>query len=226
MKKLHKGFTLIELMIVVAIIGILAALAIPNFIKFQARSKQSEAKSNLKGLFTAERSYYQEHDTYTSCVRTMGFNPERANRYRYTVNTTVRADEACGGLELRQDAAGVTANTDGDIQADAFKYSVAATTAANAAPAAATYAPVAPLNSNTTVAANLVGVVPPAASPLGSFGGAAQGNVDSDTALDVWFVSSVSGITPGEAGCAIAAGLDQQYVGGEPKNTYNDVQCP
>jgi type IV pilus assembly protein PilA len=226
MKTLQKGFTLIELMIVVAIIGILAALAIPNFIKFQARSKQSEAKANLKGLFTAERSFYQEHDTYSSCIRTIGFNPERANRYRYTVNTVVRGDETCGTLELRQDAAGVTANTDGDIQADAFKYSVASTAAANAAAAAATYAPVAPLGSGTLVAANLIGVTPAFASPLGSFGGAAHGNVDSDAALDNWFVSSVSGTTPGEAGCLITAGLDQQYVGGEPKNSYNDVQCP
>ncbi len=47
-----KGFTLIELMIVVAIIGILAAIAIPNFLKFQAKSKQSEAKSNLGAIFT------------------------------------------------------------------------------------------------------------------------------------------------------------------------------
>ncbi len=226
MKKLHKGFTLIELMIVVAIIGILAALAIPNFIKFQARSKQSEVKSNLKGLFTAEKSYYQEHDTFSSCVRTIGFNPERANRYRYTVNTTVRADELCNTTEQRNDAAGVTANTDGDILADAFKYSAAAVAGANGAVPTATYAPISPLNSNILVVANLVGVTPNAASPLGSFGGAAHGNVDSDANLDVWFVSSVSGTTPGEAGCLIQAGIDQQYVGGEPKNTYNDVQCP
>jgi len=52
MLKGKKGFTLIELMIVVAIIGILAAIAIPNFLKFQAKSKQSEAKSNLGAIFT------------------------------------------------------------------------------------------------------------------------------------------------------------------------------
>src|SRR5207248_610697 len=80
MKRLRQGFTLIELMIVVAIIGILAAIAIPNFIKFQARAKQSEAKTNLKAVFTAEKSWYGEHDTYAS-FGTAGYNPERGNRY-------------------------------------------------------------------------------------------------------------------------------------------------
>src|ERR1700759_5114512 len=89
MSRLSKrGFTLIALMIVVAIIGILAAIAIPNFIKFQARSKQSEAKANLKALFTAEKSYFQEKDAYTAYVGNMGFSPERNNRYPYRLDTS------------------------------------------------------------------------------------------------------------------------------------------
>src|SRR3974390_1196322 len=82
-KKLQKGFTLIELMIVVAIIGILAAIAIPNFIRFQAKSKQSEAKTNLKAIFTAQKSYYGERDGYSTSFAMMGFNTEQGNRYNY-----------------------------------------------------------------------------------------------------------------------------------------------
>src|SRR6478752_9747740 len=88
MRKLQKGFTLIELMIVVAIIGILAAIAIPNFIKFQARSKQSEAKANLKAIFTAQKAFFQEKDRFSTLTGEVGFEPERNNRYAYFLTGT------------------------------------------------------------------------------------------------------------------------------------------
>ena len=60
LRRSQKGFTLIELMIVVAIIGILAAIAIPNFLRFQLRARSSEGKTSIAALRTAEESYQAE----------------------------------------------------------------------------------------------------------------------------------------------------------------------
>ena len=60
----QEGFTLIELMIVVAIIGILAAIAIPNFLQYQMKSRQSEAKTNLQAIKTSEVSFQAERGCY------------------------------------------------------------------------------------------------------------------------------------------------------------------
>ncbi len=85
----QKGFTLIELMIVVAIIGILAAIAIPNFMTYQAKSKQSEAKGNLAGIYTSEVAYFGDNNTYNDNFGAIGFvvASTGSQRYSYNINS-------------------------------------------------------------------------------------------------------------------------------------------
>src|SRR5687768_1660780 len=98
MQRLQRGFTLIELMIVVAIIGILAAIAIPNFNRFQAKSKQSEAKTNLKSIFTGAKARLAEKDEFANpvdatAINQIGFAPESGNRYTYNYGPGTRPSD-------------------------------------------------------------------------------------------------------------------------------------
>jgi prepilin-type N-terminal cleavage/methylation domain-containing protein len=79
-KKTH-GFTLIELMIVVAIIAILAAIAIPNFMKFQMKSRQSEARILLAGVWEAEIAFYAEESRFSSDYEEISFEPAADPKY-------------------------------------------------------------------------------------------------------------------------------------------------
>ena len=70
-KRDERGFTLIELMIVIAIIGILAAIAIPQFSAYRARSYNSAAQADLRNAATAQEAYFVDHDTYTTSETTL-----------------------------------------------------------------------------------------------------------------------------------------------------------
>lgn len=85
------GFSLIELMIVVAIIGILASIAVPNFQKFQRRAKQSEGKGYLASIFTAEKGFQAEWNTFTSSTTGIGFVIDPTARGCYRAGFTAAA---------------------------------------------------------------------------------------------------------------------------------------
>jgi type IV pilus assembly protein PilA len=176
--KSKKGFTLIELMIVVAIIGILAAIAIPNFVRFQLKAKSTEGKVNLAGIRTAEEAYFSEFGTYiagtvsptdipgTAKVAftdnggfgTIGWAPEGQVFFRYGV--------AVNGAAGTAYIASAGADIDGDTAEQAWGY-------VHPAPGAATAVGVTPLAIGATpcaitgIADAVVNTVGPCAATSG-----------------------------------------------------------
>ncbi len=67
----------------VLVVGVLAAIAIPNFLAFNCRAKQSEAKTNLAGLYTSERAFFGEYNTYTTDLLTANWMPDGSPLYIY-----------------------------------------------------------------------------------------------------------------------------------------------
>jgi len=204
-----KGFTLIELMIVVAIIGILAAIAIPNFLKFQARSKTGEVKANLKSLYTTQKSFFNEHDTYVATFDVLGFSPEKGNRYAYKLKDT------CTNHQTR-DSTGVLGTATGVdcIDIDDMKGTGVTGAPTVTATTTVTYA-VEPGHTGLTSQEAVT------TGPSGDFAAVGLGNIDTETTgLDTWFISSqTSTITV--TSCAPVKDTPE----GNPGQIYDDVGC-
>ena len=142
-QKGQNGFTLIELMIVVAIIGILAAIAIPNFLRFQLRARSSEGKTNIAAIRTAEESYAAEFGQFVAATvspttavsaakqdftpsagfTSLGWSPEGQVYFSYAVGTDTNGTEY---------AIGAVADIDGDATNQIWGYVKPGTAAATA----------------------------------------------------------------------------------------------
>ncbi len=86
MRNRQRGITLIELMIVVVVLSILAAVAYPNYQEFVARAKRNEAKAALLRLATNQERFYLNNNTFTADVTLLGFTSEDGGNTHITEN--------------------------------------------------------------------------------------------------------------------------------------------
>jgi type IV pilus assembly protein PilA len=209
-RRQHLGFTLIELMIVVAIIGILASIAVPSFLRLQARARQSEVATNLKSLFTSMRTLQRKPSTD---IHSTGFTPERGNRYSYHL------DDACGTVEDRSSVDAVLHGADLCVGVDTFRFT--------SFPAA--FVPVQPTSATWDAKGTTNGL----SKSSGLYGDSQSwdflvygaGDVDNNIgdSADSWLISSADGeIAPA---CPTTGGVTEHVAAGEPFNSNNDVDC-
>ncbi len=130
----QKGFTLIELMIVVAILGILATLALGSFLSYQAKAKQAEMKANLGAIGEMALSYKTEYDTYNTDWDGIGWDPRKITRYRYWYNGIAAAgtptspevgidySDPGSSADITTFGAAAVANIDSDNSTDQWLY--------------------------------------------------------------------------------------------------------
>jgi type IV pilus assembly protein PilA len=128
LRQSREGFTLLELMIAVSIVGVLAAIAIPAFLTYQLRTKTAEASTNLGAMRDLETSYFSEYESYRSAApeppaipgstatvfdyagsdfAVLGFKPEGRVYFSY-------------GIGVSADGVGFTVDAGADIDENGF----------------------------------------------------------------------------------------------------------
>ena len=202
MKK-AKGFTLIELMIVVAIIGILAAIAIPNFLRYQLRSKFSELKTNVEAIYKSEESLRSSERVL--CLKAM------TGLYTAFAQTPAGAAGTVSPAKIVWASTDLVAASQLDWQVQGATYGVYAATTAGQ--------PTAP-----------TGMVNTCAAPLGNLGAAVtvsgQSDIDGDGVMSrvAAFVPAINSATGVVATAAPIASQTQGTVAATTQNCAGGTQ--
>jgi type IV pilus assembly protein PilA len=193
--KQKQGLTPIELLIVLSILGLLAAIAIPRFAVLRASSAQSEAKLNLIAMFKAVKAFEEEKHRYSTLVHEIGFSPERNNRYAYFVGVG-------GTIEDRSTAVAKRSPTNTAVGFDSFRYSDRSVfpPALNVLPASICDQGIAGISGETWT-------------------GMAQGQIDTDPAFDLWSIATYDR----DASNGPLCDQPEPNKAGHPRNELNDL---
>lgn len=103
----NSGFTLVELLVVIVIVGVLSAVALPSFLAQVGKAREIEAKNNLGAISRAQQSYYFEKQTFAQNINNLNISNLSNNRY-YTFPNPSMASDA-----VKHQAIAINPNTDG-----------------------------------------------------------------------------------------------------------------
>lgn len=113
MKAIQKGFTLIELMIVIAIVGILAAVALPAYQDYTARAQMSEALTLAEGQKAAVVEYYSDNGTFPATNTSAGIAPASTIEGKYVQKVEVNGDATSAVITSTMKSSGVNKDIQG-----------------------------------------------------------------------------------------------------------------
>jgi prepilin-type N-terminal cleavage/methylation domain-containing protein len=207
----RRGFTLIELMVVVAIIGVLSLIAITRFNNVRARAKQTEARATLNALYQVEKSYYAASDTFTADLGKAGFQLQRGNRYAYYLELPASS------MQPRNTApTGPLSGMDA-VSADTYAFSTITTQPTEFA----TDGTVAFSNPSASALSSATAFVN--TGTKGGFVARAYGQIGSNNpgTYDAWFVSNSGGTVTSP--CLVSNNV--HVPAGVPGNTYDQTAC-
>jgi type IV pilus assembly protein PilA len=196
----QEGFTLIELMIVVAIIGILAAIAIPNFLQYQMKSRQSEAKTNLQAIKTSEVSFQGEQGCYLGVPPEGVVAPAAGTKtipFTWGVGVAPRVPPVtwciAGGFLTGLGFNDIGFRATGNVN---YQYAVDSTLLAGAG-VALTYHPSGAGGAANSCTAAIAGATGAGVASANNFFAHAKSNLDGDANVSTW----VSAVDHGASDC-------------------------